>query len=156
MQKRSQRTKRSSARRTLAGGLWTIERPQECHEGIACTDGRHWPNWMRKAEECKPRCMDPTFVQSSLTSGADLARHQIMFLQTKTSSGKCRAQHQPAPVFPVLQRARHVHTSSYHQISILTLNFNTSFVGHLTNVATLEYFTLTVFFSVFIERCSRV
>ena len=45
---------------------------------------------------------------------------------------------------------------SYQQISILTLNFNTSFVGHLTNVATLEYFTLTVFFSVFVERCSRV
>ena len=32
------------------------------------------------------------------------------------------------------------------QISILTLNFNTSFVGNLTSVATLEYFTLTVFF----------
>ena len=45
---------------------------------------------------------------------------------------------------------------SYQQISILTLNFNMSFVGHLTNVATLEYFTLTVFFSVFVERCSRV
>ena len=45
---------------------------------------------------------------------------------------------------------------SYQQISILTLNFNTSFVGHLTNVATLEYFTLTVFFSIFVERCSRV
>ena len=45
---------------------------------------------------------------------------------------------------------------SYQRISILTLNFNTSFVGHLTNVATLEYFTLTVFFSVFVERCSRV
>ena len=45
---------------------------------------------------------------------------------------------------------------SYQQISILTLNFNTSFVGHLTNVATLEYFTLTVFLSVFVERCSRV
>ena len=26
-----------------------------------------------------------------------------------------------------------------------------SFVGHLTNVATLKYFTLTVFFSVFVE-----
>ena len=35
---------------------------------------------------------------------------------------------------------------SYQQISILTQNFNTSFVGHLANVATLEYFTLTVFF----------
>ena len=45
---------------------------------------------------------------------------------------------------------------SYQQISILTLNFNTSFVGNLTNVATLEYFTLTVFFFVFVERCSRV
>ena len=45
---------------------------------------------------------------------------------------------------------------SYQQISILTLNFNTSFVGHLTNVATLEYFTWIVFFSVFVERCSRV
>ena len=45
---------------------------------------------------------------------------------------------------------------SYQQISILTLNFNTSFIGHLTNVAALEYFTLTVFFSVFVERCSRV
>ena len=45
---------------------------------------------------------------------------------------------------------------SYQQISILTLNFNTSFVGHLTNVATLEHFTLTVFFFVFVERCSRV
>ena len=45
--------------------------------------------------------------------------------------------------------ARHVHASC-QQISILT------FVGHLTKVATLEYFTLTVFFSVFVERCSRV
>ena len=45
---------------------------------------------------------------------------------------------------------------SCQRISILTLNFNTSFVGHLANVATLEYFTLTVFFSVFVERCSRV
>ena len=45
---------------------------------------------------------------------------------------------------------------SYQQISILTLNFNMSFGGNLTNVATLEYFTLTVFFSVFVERCSRV
>ena len=45
---------------------------------------------------------------------------------------------------------------SYQQISTRTLNFNPSFVGHLTNVATLEYFTLTVFFSVFVERCSRV
>ena len=44
---------------------------------------------------------------------------------------------------------------SCQRISILTLNFNTSFGGHLTNVATLEFFTLTVFFSVF-ERCSRV
>ena len=52
--------------------------------------------------------------------------------------------------------ARHVPHISYQQISILTLNFNTSFVGHLTNVATLEYFTLTVFFFVFVERCSRV
>ena len=45
---------------------------------------------------------------------------------------------------------------SYQRISILTLNFNMSFVGHLANVATLEYFTLTVLFSVFVERCSRV
>ena len=45
---------------------------------------------------------------------------------------------------------------SCQQISILTLNLNTSFVGHLMNVATLEYFTLTVFFSVFVERRSRV
>ena len=30
------------------------------------------------------------------------------------------------------------------------------FFGHLASVATLEYFTLTVFFSVFVERCSRV
>ena len=45
---------------------------------------------------------------------------------------------------------------SCQRISILTLNLNTSFVGHLANVATLEYFTLTVFFSVFVERCSRV
>ena len=42
---------------------------------------------------------------------------------------------------------------SYQQMSILTLNFNTSFVGNLTNVATLEYFTLTVLFFVFVERC---
>ena len=42
---------------------------------------------------------------------------------------------------------------SYQQISILTLNFNTSFGGILTNVATLEYFTLTVFCIVFVERC---
>ena len=42
---------------------------------------------------------------------------------------------------------------SYPQISILTLNFNASFVGNLTNVATLEYFTLTVFSFVFVERC---
>ena len=47
------------------------------------------------------------------------------------------------------------HVSS-QRISILTLNFNTYFVGHLANVATLEYFTFTVFFSVFVERCSRV
>ena len=51
--------------------------------------------------------------------------------------------------------ARHVH-KSYQRISILTLNFNTSFVGRLANVATLEYFTLTVFFSDIVERCSRV
>ena len=38
---------------------------------------------------------------------------------------------------------------SYQRILILTLNFNTSFVGHLPNVE-------TVFFSVFVERCSRV
>ena len=44
-------------------------------------------------------------------------------------------------------------TLSYQQISILTLNFNTSFGGNLTNVATLEYFTLTVFSFVFVERC---
>ena len=52
----------------------------------------------------------------------------------------------------VLGHARHVYVS-YQQISILTLNFNTSLVGNLTNVATLEYFTLTVFFFVFDERC---
>ena len=45
---------------------------------------------------------------------------------------------------------------SYQQFSILTLKFNTFFVEHPTNVATLEYFTLTVFFSVFVARCSRV
>ena len=45
---------------------------------------------------------------------------------------------------------------SYQGTSILTLNLNTSFVGHLANVATLEFFSLTVFFSVFVERCSRV
>ena len=33
------------------------------------------------------------------------------------------------------------------------LNFNTSFGGNLTNVATLKYFTLTVFSFVFVERC---
>ena len=55
--------------------------------------------------------------------------------------------------FGACQTCTHVF---YQQISILTLNFNTSFVGYLTNVATLEYFTLTVFFSVFVERCSRV
>ena len=49
--------------------------------------------------------------------------------------------------FGACKTCRHV------QISILTLNFNTSFVGNLTNVATLEYFTLTVFFFVFVERC---
>ena len=42
---------------------------------------------------------------------------------------------------------------SYQQISILTLNFNTSFAGNLTNFATLEYFTLIVFSIVFVERC---
>ena len=42
---------------------------------------------------------------------------------------------------------------SYQQISILTLNFNTSFGGNRTYVATLEYFTLTVFSFVFVERC---
>ena len=52
----------------------------------------------------------------------------------------------------ILGHARHVHTS-YQQISILTPNFNTSFVGHLTNVASLGYFTLTVFSFVFVERC---
>ena len=52
--------------------------------------------------------------------------------------------------------ARHVHTSLISKSRILTLNFNTFFVGHLTNVATLVYSTLTVFFSVFVERCSRV
>ena len=55
--------------------------------------------------------------------------------------------------FGVCKTCTHV---SYQQISILTLNFNTSFVEQLTNVATLEYFTLTVFFFVFVERCSRV
>ena len=45
---------------------------------------------------------------------------------------------------------------SYQRISILTRNFNTSSVGHLAIVATLEYFTLTVIFSVFVESCSRV
>ena len=35
----------------------------------------------------------------------------------------------------------------------MTLNFNTSFGGNLTNVVTLEYFTLTVFSFVFVERC---
>ena len=53
-------------------------------------------------------------------------------------------------VAPLCKTCTHV---SYQQISILTLNFKMSFVGHLTNVATLEYFTLTVFFSVFVERC---
>ena len=51
--------------------------------------------------------------------------------------------------FPACETCTHV---SYQRISILTLNFNTSFVGHLANVATLVYFTLTVF----VERCSRV
>ena len=50
---------------------------------------------------------------------------------------------------PVIARRRIVD----QQISILTLNFNTSFGGNLTNVATLEYFTLTVFSFVFVERC---
>ena len=51
---------------------------------------------------------------------------------------------------PACKTCTHV---SCQQISILTLNFNTSFVGHLANVATLEYFTLTVFSFVFVERC---
>ena len=51
---------------------------------------------------------------------------------------------------PMCKTYTHV---SYQQISILTLNFNTSFVGNLTNVASLEYFTLTVFSFVFVERC---
>ena len=42
---------------------------------------------------------------------------------------------------------------SCKQISILTLNSNTSFGGNLTNVAALEYFTLTVFSFVFVEIC---
>ena len=54
-----------------------------------------------------------------------------------------------APV-PACKTCTHV---SCQQISILTLNFNTSFVGNLTNVASLEYFTLTVFSFVFVERC---
>ena len=49
--------------------------------------------------------------------------------------------------------ARHVHTSLVSKSRFLTLNFNTSFVGNLTNVYTLEYFTLTVFSFVFVERC---
>ena len=61
----------------------------------------------------------------------------------------CQSQLWPTP----LKTCTHV---SYQQISILTPNFNTSFVGHLTNVATLEYFTLVVFFSVFVECCSRI
>ena len=47
---------------------------------------------------------------------------------------------------------KHVH-KSYQQISILSLNFNTSFIGKMAKVATLEYFTLTVFSFVFVERC---
>ena len=58
-----------------------------------------------------------------------------------------------SPMAPMCKTCTHV---SYQQISILTLNFNTSFVAYLTIVATLEYFTLAVFFSVFVERCSRV
>ena len=66
---------------------------------------------------------------------------------------RCRANPRASAARPSCKTCTHV---SYQQISILTLNFNTSFGGHLTNVATLEYFTLTVFFSVFVERCSRV
>ena len=47
------------------------------------------------------------------------------------------------PRGPPCKTCTHV---SHQEISILTLNFNTSFVGNLTNVATLEYFTLTMFF----------
>ena len=42
-------------------------------------------------------CMDPTFF---LTSGADLARQQIMFLQNEFEK-TYGAQHRPAPVTPV-------------------------------------------------------
>ena len=49
-----------------------------------------------------------------------------------------------------------MYTRLLSQISILTLNFNTSFVRHLTNVANPENPTLTVFSSVFVERCPRV
>ena len=52
----------------------------------------------------------------------------------------------------VLAHARHVHTSLISK-SRSWLNFNTSLGGNLTNVATLEYFTLTVFSFVFDERC---
>ena len=52
-----------------------------------------------------------------------------------------------------MEHARHVHTSLISKSRFLTLNFNTSFGGNLTNVATLEYFTLTVFSFVFVERC---
>ena len=80
--------------------------------------------------------------------------------QKAMASGMTTAAQQQLPsVTPAALRLPQRKTCtpvSYQRISILTLNFNTSFVGHLANVATLEYFTLTVFFSVFVERCSRV
>ena len=77
------------------------------------------------------------------TSAPQLIEQAMTMLAQETRHAVC----------PLCKTCTHV---SYQQISILTLNFNTSFVGHLTNVATLEYFTLTVFFSVFVERFSRV
>ena len=68
--------------------------------------------------------------------------------QHRPGARAAAAREKPRRESPGCKTCTHV---SYQQISILTLNFNTSFGGNLTNVATLEHFTLTVFFSVFVE-----
>ena len=52
------------------------------------------------ASQSNGRCVAPTLLHDFLTSGTDMARQKLAFLQNEVGK-TCGMQHQPAPVNPV-------------------------------------------------------
>ena len=123
MQKRSQKLrslqdKKKQCQKNLVKWAEEDEHPQECHRRLKCKDGQKIQRQSVAEAELDEKirglqagderrgssapqssgcCMDLAFLQHFLTSRADLARQQLVLLQTEF--GKTYGtQHQPAPV----------------------------------------------------------